>query len=410
MLKRLNQLYAATAKELLVCYRDPDVFIYSVMLPALIYPMLLFFGSEFMLWRSGATANFKVKVAMVQPETKLIEECRRRLKAEPFAVEVQDLDPMKLLQSGQVDAVIGSNANDELQVSLKGASASAEDAKEKLQTFFEKWQREKLFQRLSELQKDKKYLQVFSVDAKDISPSIASSKVPKEKGAPLGAIKMVLCTILCLACSSIAYGAMAPVVCLFTEEREKSTLPTTLLLPASRSIIIGSKLIATTIVSLSSGLANLINLILVGLVLLAQTKMLAGIDFFVVLSETLPPFNSMVLLSLLIGLAVTVASVLATAAASARDYSQAYNLLTVPLLWASILPLMGALPVVHNLDFAAWLPIANLAYQMTDVLNRDVRTDNFVIATIENVALIILSIIAVKHIITSEKILSGPAS
>lgn len=81
MLKRLNQLYAATAKELLVCYRDPDVFIYSVMLPALIYPMLLFFGSEFMLWRSGATANFKVKVAMVQPETKLIEECRRDRKS-----------------------------------------------------------------------------------------------------------------------------------------------------------------------------------------------------------------------------------------------------------------------------------------------------------------------------------------
>lgn len=409
MIKRLNQLYAATAKELVVCYRDPDVFIYSVMLPALIYPMLLFFGSEFLLWRSGATASFKVKVAMVQPESKLIEECRRRLKAEPFVLEVRESDPMKLLQSGQVDAVIGSNA-DELQVSLRGASASADDAKEKLQTFFEKWQRENLFQRLSEQQKDKKYLQVFSVEAKDISPSIASSKVPKEKGAPLGAIKMVLCTILCLACSSIAYGAMAPVVCLFTEEREKSTLPTTLLLPASRTIIITSKLIATTIVSLSSGLANLINLVLVGLVLLAQTKMLAGIDFFVVFSETLPPFNSLVLLSLLIGLAVTVASVLATAAASARDYSQAYNLLTVPLLWSSILPLMGALPVVHNLDFAAWLPIANLAYQMTDVLNRNVRTDNFVIAMIENVALIIFSIIAVKHIISSEKILSGPAS
>lgn len=203
---------------------------------------------------------------------------------------------------------------------------------------------------------------------------------------------------------------MAPVVCLFTEEREKSTLPTTLLLPASRAVIVGAKLIATTIVSLSSGLANLINLVLVGLVLLAQTKMLAGIDFFVVFSETLPPFNSLVLLSLLIGLAVAVASLFATAAASARDYSQAYNLLTVPLLWASILPLLGALPVVHHLDFAAWLPIANLAYQMTDVLNRDVRTDLFVIAMIENIALIVFSIIAVKHIISSEKILSGPAS
>lgn len=410
MIKGLNQLFAATAKELLVCYRDPDVFIYSVLLPALIYPMLLFFGSEFLLWRSGATANLKVKVAMMQPESTILTECRRRLKSESFVVQVQDPDPMRQLRNGQVDAVIGSDAKDELQVFLKGAAASSDDAKEKLQTFFQKWQRENLFEKLTEQQKDKKYLQVFSVDAKDIAPSIASSKIPKEKGTPIGAIRMVLCTILCLACSSIAYGAMAPVVCLFTEEREKSTLPTTLLLPANRAVIVSSKLIATTIVSLSSGLANLINLILVGLVLLAQTKMLAGIDFFVVFSETLPPFNSLVLLSLLIGLAVTVASVLATAAASARDYSQAYNLLTVPLLWASILPLLGALPVVHHLGFAAWLPIANLAYQMTDVLNRNVRANNLVIAIVENVALLLLAIFVVKRIISSERVLSGPAT
>ena len=411
MRKRLKHLVASTAKELTVCYRDPDVFIYSILLPALIYPLMLFFGSEFLLWRSGAAAHMTVRVALAKPETNVVLACRERLKTAGFSIGSEEgQDATKLLQEGRVDAVVAGDGPNSLAVSIKGSSASAADVKEKLDAFFRRWQAQTLVQMVAEQKRDKSFLQAFSVNAKDLAPSTAIGKSPKDVGAPLGSIRMVLCTMLCLACSSIAYGAMAPVVCLFTEEREKNTLPTTLLLPVNRATIVTAKLLATSIVALVAGLANLVNLALVGIVLLAETKILQTMNLGIVFAETLPLLNCTVLICLLIGLSITVASVMATAATCARDYSQAYNLLSVPLLWASILPLLGALPVLHHLEFTAWLPIANLAYQMADVLNKDVRGVPFVITLIESLILNVFCICFIKHVISSEKIFSGPAS
>ncbi len=410
MTNRLNKLLAATSKELTACYRDPDVFIYSIVLPALIYPLLLFFASEFLLWRTGAVDKMKVRIAFEQPESKLVKECRQRLGASEFAIQVSTAKPMEELQSGEVDAVIGTKDQDQIDVYMRGTSPSAADAQNKLRGFFKEWQSARFRDSVSGRSKD--FLKIFSVVTKDLEPDALVASAAHESGTqtPIGSIKMVICAMLCLVCSCVAYGAMAPVVCLFTEEREKNTLPTTLLLPVSRTLIITSKLLTGAVVALSSGFANLVNLALVGVVIMAQTKILPTLNVAFILSETFPPLNIFGLMTLLICFSFTVAAVFSAAAACARDYSQAYNLLTIPLLWASVLPLIGALPVVHHVEFTTWLPIANLAYQIIDVLNKDVTPIHLLIAIAENFLLSVFCIVFIRNLLTSERLLSSPAN
>lgn len=400
---RLNQLMAAMAKELTICGRDPDVFIYSVMLPALIYPLLFFFASEFILWRSGAIDEMKVKVALSQSAPPVAGQCMERLKKEKYVTAPESKQPMKDLEDGRLDVVIGSTDGKEVEVFIKKTSPAAADVEHKLTEFFIKWQREHLKEKLASQAKD--YLKIFDTERLDAAPPISQPSNKPNNAASLGSARLILCAILCMACSSMAYGTMAPAVCLFTEERERNTLPTTLLLPASRWLLVLAKVLSTVIVALLSGLANLTNMILVGVVLLSQTKVLSTLNVALLLTEITPLLRVFHMVLLAVAFAVALASTFALAASWARDYSQAYNMLMLPLLWSSITPLAGALPMLHQIEITAWLPVANIVYLMVDALNADITVSHFAIAVVENMLLVVGAFVTTKHLLTSERTL-----
>lgn len=409
---RLNLWVTAVVKELTVCFRDPDVFIYSVLLPALLYPVLLFFASELMLWHYGSTEKMKVRVAADRQPVALVNECLERLKKERNIVCVTPSDPTLALFNEELDAVIGYDSKAKrINITYKSTSPASSDAKEKLREFFDKWQTDRLKARLATQPKD--WLKVFTAQSIDVAPSInapaptakTDASAEDESKPSLGSVRMIFCVVLCLICSSMAYGGIAPAVCLFTEEREKQTLPTTLMLPVNRAMLVASKLFTIASIALCSGLINLINLILVGLLLINQTRAIDFSKIALMLNETVPLPILAELALLLTAFAVTTASLFAVTATWAKDYSHAYNLLTFPLLWAAVLPLVGALPVVHQMEVVTWLPVANLAFQIADLLNRNPLTNHMLIALIENSILTVFNVALVARLFSSERIL-----
>ena len=96
----LDQLGLILKKELLHSFRDRDVFLYTVLIPCLVYPFLSFVGVEFTLLTQSADKDKPLQVAYIEQEpgsspdaevVKAYDFLQRAVKASKNKVELQPM-------------------------------------------------------------------------------------------------------------------------------------------------------------------------------------------------------------------------------------------------------------------------------------------------------------------------------
>lgn len=349
-------------KEILYGSRDPDVLIYGLLLPLILYPIMFIGSGEFAFWLLG---QFEKRVATIgvtyTPDLRyeIVKHSLQQVKN--FRV-VDSTDPQSDLKNHRLDAVVVFDQKKKHRIYIKLPGANLVDKTSLLAMASILSEQEK---RIDAAAKEagitKGERSVFTTKTIDVAPSTSRQKVvPLEelRGIPAAILACVL-----LVWVHVALCAGPPAAVMFAEEREKKTLETTLLLPPSRMTIVLGKFLATKLIALGSGFMYLVGFGITFLALEFSVHARTGkgsimssmIPRMVVSSESWVMLAVTILLSAAVCAAVYLAS---TVRADTFKEAQAY--ITVPVLFFSFIPFLVLVPGVELDMWTALVPVLNL--------------------------------------------------
>lgn len=349
-------------KEILYGSRDPDVLIYGLLLPLILYPIMFIGSGEFAFWLLGQFEKRIATIGVTYTPDLRYEVVKHSLQEVKNFKVVDSTDPQSDLKSHRVDAVVIFDQEKKHRVFIKLPGANLIDKTSLLAMASILSEQEK---RIDQAAKDagitKSDRQIFTTKTIDVAPSTSQQKVvPLEelRGIPVAILACVL-----LVWVHVALCAGPPAAVMFAEEREKKTLETTLLLPPTRMVVVLGKFLATKLIALGSGSMYLVGF---GITFLAlefsvhartgKGSIMASMMPQVVVS---PESWVMLAVTILLSSAVCAAVYLAsTVKASTFKEAQAY--ITVPVLFFSFIPFMVLVPGIELDIWTALVPVLNL--------------------------------------------------
>lgn len=276
----MRNFWLVFRKELTCCGRDPDVLIYAVLLPLVLYPLSAVFVNEASLWYSSMQEKNRdiVYVRGVSPLSAAIAEGLRSKKHfdviddnEPnVAVEPHaPAEPAAKLVQKKKDAVAVVTVDPvTAQVSIEAHETSSHlgTVADQIETEIRQTRFKALKQKLEVKGVSADILNVFTVQR-------AGLKKPRTIGPTDGELRQVFDKLLALLVTFMilmmtVIGGPAS-VCLMAEEHEKKTFSTTLLLPINRFVIVIAKFLTVVIICLGGAAFNLVCLTIFVLFIIA---------------------------------------------------------------------------------------------------------------------------------------------
>lgn len=273
---RFSEIRAVYLKELLSLVRDRHVFLYTVAVPAFLYPVLFLGAVQVVLYLEGVEERRLSRVEVGLDNARELEDFLRHEKTENAgdgdggAGKIQILpgrpprDPellrKRLLDPGAgVDAVLLGAAQGEdpagngrrlavapvsAEIYYSGAHDSSVMASERLETLLRDWREERLLTLARRLGEDEAFLQPIVVE--ETSHSTSEEVANRVAGLLLPLLMLVM----------TALGAYYPALDVTVGEKERGTLETTLLAPVCRSVQVVGKYAAVTTCALVSFAIN----------------------------------------------------------------------------------------------------------------------------------------------------------
>ncbi len=338
-------------KELRDLYRDRRTLMVTVVLPLLMYPIIFIGVLQITLLQAGKLNKQAGLVALLTPE----ELPGNLVKTDSTSLLefVDSTGWLEKLRVGEIDAAVSFVAGfrdsierggvAEMQVHYLSSRDFSDQVRRRVETAVEGFQGEIVERRLSEIGLDSSYINPVAFNAVDEATS------QQQAGSALGRF---LGYILILTTLS---GAFYAAIDLTAGEKERGTLETLLVSPASRRELVYGKFLATVTTAMITAVLNLVSL---GLTALYAVRMV-GSEASVGMSIS---FSSLILVMLvLIPLAVMFAGISMAVAVTARNYKEGQGLLT-PLITISILPAMvSMIPGIELSPLLAAVPIANVS-------------------------------------------------
>lgn len=410
MAEYIKNLWVLFKKEMIHCYRDPHVLIYGVLFPLLLYPIGAVGLVEFAVWQQGKKERLFFRVNPAADQTETFSALFKHLKNAPRLSIVTSDDPSADLKSGKIDAFIGPGKSEHfVEVRTNSQLERSKEAGAYVSERIEAARQEAVRNQLKEKGLEPRSLEIFTLETRD-AQIVAQRKGTVKKGPTAHPLNVVLrysfAFVLCILVLSIPAGAAYPAICAFTEEREKKTLESTLVLPVKAEQLITGKFLAVLAVALASGFLNFIGMALVAGLALSQARILKASNVF--------QFQDFLSFEMLLSLvfatllfAALVSSLFGYLSAMTKSFKEAQNLLTIPLLLISPLPIAGLLPGVTLSPVLAAIPVLNLVLWVKSTVRGDADIILVFVIIAESVGLTLLFLYLLTRLVKTEAFVVG---
>ena len=341
-------------KELRDILRDRRTLLVMIVLPILLYPLLMI----------GVTQGVAVQMSRIEQKKSRIAILHRDVAPGIVAaldsistIEQQDtVDWRERLRMNELEAVVefSYGFDDSVQahqtagvtIYYNSSEETSDQAKRRLEKLLELVHQQILTARLEALSADTTLLHAFAVNAENIATQ------EQRQGAFIGGILGYILILMTLM------GAFYPAIDLTAGEKERGTLETLLISPASRSEIVLGKFLTVALIALITATLNLLSIgfsmaYIYGQVATGAASSMPSLSF--------NPMSLLLAYLLILPLAVTFAAICLAIAVSARTYKEGQSLLT-PLYSIVILPAMvSLLPGTDISPTIAAIPIVNVS-------------------------------------------------
>ncbi|MBS1990622.1 MAG: ABC transporter permease [Cyanobacteria bacterium SZAS LIN-3] len=367
-------------KELKHAFRDKDVLIYTFVVPAVIYPMLLICGMEMFIMKQESDSKDHSFYAVAADasrgfQVKAVDDLLARSKR---FVKVESKDPEKDLFEGRIDffldeAAAAQSGESEVQAVVPRGMFATRLVGDLNEEIAGKYQAA-LNQAFKEKGLGEAAIQVNTIRQKNLN---------SDKG---GIFSMGV-ALLFFSLLTVALGAAYPAIAATSEEFERNTIEPCLVLPVNHWFIVFAKLMAVVTLATLAGSLNVLSmgsdssLVLMGAesvkgaeMLRLNLKMSAGQIPLVVLSY--------------FSVSILYASLLLLSAAFCRTVRSSQQWISVPLTTFMLVPVLALVPSVELTRTTAWIPILNNLLVLRSLFNNDAFTWLHLISFIETIIIV----------------------
>ncbi|MBN1441571.1 MAG: ABC transporter permease subunit [Planctomycetes bacterium] len=365
-------------KEMRNLLRDPHVLMYSVAVPAFLYPVMILGMLEIFSYVKAMEERRETTLEIVgyeeaRPLRRFLEQeaacgsgdrARSRILVLPPAVpSLEERDarsrlvgpdtapaPDALIDARSVPAKDGADLDAwRVRIYYSSALEASAQARDRAESHLEEWRRDLLLAAARKVGEGEDLLEPLAVEEESLS-------TPEEVASHLAGLMLPLLMIL-----MTGLGALYPALEATVAEKERGTLETTLLAPVGRSTLVAGKYLAVTTVSLLSFTLNFAGLLftLVHLGSQLPTRELA-VGFRAVLVILL----AAALLAALLSAAMMLLAFLA------RSFKEGQSYVT-PIYLLTIVPVLVAThPAVRLTPGLALVPLINTTLLFREALEK----------------------------------------
>jgi sodium transport system permease protein len=309
-------------------------------------------------------------------------------------VEVERASP-GILDERNVDAVVGfasagtADGPTEAEVVFNGADEMSREARDRAQRVLSEYRDQLVEARLLARDVDPAILKPFEVKQSDRASAAARG------GFVLGRIAALLLVTMSL------FGAFYPALDLAAGEKERGTIETLLVSPASRGEIVAGKYLAITIIALVTALMNLGSLSLTFSRLAASLSAGAGAEY----AFSITPAQVAIVLAALVPFAALTSALALAVSTLARSYKEGQNYLT-PLVVGVIIPANLAILPGIRLDLGtAFVPVLNVTLLVREALLGPVEPFPAFVTLATTAVFAIFALMFARSLFDSEQVL-----
>jgi sodium transport system permease protein len=346
-------------KEMQDTLRDRRTLVSMLLIPILLFPILIFGMTSLSMTMVKKTAERVSPIAVIGEEEapilfSLLKENRSFTIVDPkdyrSALKEKEITGAIEFSRG-FEEKIGSGDSAEVRIYFDAAEIRSDMTSEKLANILGAYQDSVVTQRLKSRNVDKSLLNPVKIQKENLAP--------KEKmgGYFLSMFLPYMIMIMALT------GAMYPAIDLTAGEKERGTMETLLVSPASRGEITSGKLLAVFTASLITAIVSTASMVI---------SAGSGFSRFKEISEntafSIQPFSILILLLLLLPYCCLASSILLSLSIFARSYKEAQSYIS-PLLIIIIMPAMASfLPGLELSSGIAFIPFINMSLALKEVL------------------------------------------
>ena len=405
MMEFLRRLWVVFRKEMTHCYRDPHVIIYGVLFPLLFYPATAIAMLEVGVFQEGKREKETYRIVFPESREPNIAAIRAVLAHSKRGKLVTSADPMKDLKDGNIEA-FAEEKNGELVVRVAASYPLSESANTYINKVIESRRQKNIRNELAAKNAPVELMRVFTFELNDAK---RTNKKEETKGGDAANVifRYLLASVICVLVLCIPAGAVYPAICAFTEEREKKTLESTLVAAVSTECLMTGKFLCVFVVAFMSGLLNLIGMSLVIWLMLSQAKEFSGLSKLSASTFQVSFETGACLLAATVLFSLLVSAMFSLLGATTKSFKEAQNMLTVPLLIFTPMPIAGMLPGVLLSKTLAFVPVLNLILWVKAAVRGDTDVALVAIAVSETLILTCLMLYLLNRLIRMEKFVLG---
>lgn len=385
-IEKVQEIWTITEKELLHCYRDAHVVVYSIVLPIVFYPVLVIGASEFALWREGLSERSPMKVCIDKDSAPQLPEFIKAIKEESKVNLVDSETPLDELRDRKIDcyAVLKKDHSGLISY-LNPSSDRFLETKLMVKSAAEIAKVNAIKLELERKKVPAATFDIYSVKFESLA-EIEEVKTLKESPHKYALLKVIAIGVLCIyTLVIIQSGTVYPALTAFTLEVEKKTKSTTQLIPIAPWIIVLGKFFCVVFISFVTAIINLTSFVLVLMYFVLKvphtpkivSTVVNQVSALDIVSILFVFFHSIILLS----------SAYCLVAAQAKSFKEAQNTSSFVLIVTMMLPAVAIIPGV-KLDLATvFIPLSNLVLACKGIVSDEYSLPIVFLAIALNLAL-----------------------
>jgi len=380
-MKNIFIIFKKEAKDIL---RDKRTIIMMVVVPLLAFPIFINLTAKMTITQHRKAETRTLKVGIINQEKnprffKIVKnkniELEKNLELDNMISKIKNKElDFGIVFSDKFNKDIEQDKSGEINLYFK-SSQEIEIAKKRINSIISEYKQVLLTSRLHKYKLKRSIVDVIELKEKDLATT-------KEKiGEAVGGILPYIFIIFSFL------GAMYPAIDLASGEKERGTIETLLVSPASRLEIILGKFFVVVLAGLMSAGISILGLYF-------SIKSMGELPEFILESlMKIIQFKSILLIfSLLIPATIFFAGLLLSLSVFAESYKEAQSIIT-PFNFFIIIPaFMGMLPGIELNSTTALIPILNVSLATKDIISGTINS--FLLFEVY-LSLIVLAIISI---------------
>ena len=400
---RIRTVRTIFKKEMLDTLRDRRTLIFMLAIPIAAIPLLMILLSSLMIGQIEKMQKEKSDI-VVQGMSNLPEELQTLLtETEKISIKTeadyQGKDLTEELKAGSFDALlivpksfdkaITIESQTELEIYYDKAEFSSKFAVDKLKDILTPYRDQIVASRLQQREISEDVIKPFEILSQNVAP------MKKVAGEKLGGMLPYLIIIMCFM------GAMYPAIDLAAGEKERGTLETLLVSPASRGEFVMGKylvILTTGIVAALLSMGSLtfsLNYMVKDLMASATEMLEIQFDLTTVI----------LVLMIVIPMSGIFAALLLSVSIFARSFKEAQSYITAMNMLIIMPAFVSFLPGIH-LDYKmALIPIVNISMIIKDAISGTIEWNYVIIAFVSTIVLAALTLFLAKKWFEKESVL-----